>query len=88
MMRAVTKRRMRRLLWTLSFSVMVGVVIGGTIGPMHGPPLLGLMLGTVPLGMKRVALPGRLQNLPVRKGDEHALAPGGADVDADRLQIK
>ena len=46
-MRAVTRRRVRRLLWTLSFSVMVGVVIGGAAGPMHGPPLLGLVLGAL-----------------------------------------
>src|SRR5215470_114187 len=46
-MRAVTRRRVRLLLFTLALSVMVGVVIGGATGPMHGPPLLALALGAL-----------------------------------------
>jgi hypothetical protein len=48
-------------------------------------PILGLVLGPVPLRVKRVALPGGLEDLPVGERNQDALAPRRADVDADRF---
>src|SRR5262245_51940206 len=47
MMRAVTKRRFRRLLWALSLSVVVGVMIGSAEASMHGLVLPRLALGAL-----------------------------------------